>query len=206
MVYSTFLIIKSANIRYVFAISLSAIYIVHLFNFINLYFFRNPIYNAEAFNLSSRVLSSYITRADNYGKKVIVISNFSKMRFYHYLFDTNNYDANSAKKIKSLINQKIFKINNVEFIQCLEDFTIFPDIIYVVDLITDCKPKNDISSVPLYITQINDGAQLYKIYNDNFCMKHTLDKYPSNFSLNDFKVEDLSEKRFCEKFVVDPSL
>jgi hypothetical protein len=52
------------------------------------------------------------------------------------------------------------------------------------------------------IPSLSDGGTLYMIFNDKTCSQYALSSYPTGFSASDFLVESLSEKQFCERFVI----
>lgn len=179
-------------------------YCINVFNFINIYFFRNPIYNSEAYNLSSRVVSKYLSLSQENNKKVLVISNSPKTNFKHYLFETNSFNATTSSNIMKQFKNNTFEMNNVIFTQCSASLNLEDNPIIITDASQKCesidisKTKN-IAAIPL----LADGGPVLKIYNDSICMKYNLDRYPHNFSFSDFAVEALDEKRFCEKFITN---
>jgi hypothetical protein len=51
------------------------------------------------------------------------------------------------------------------------------------------------------ISRLSDAGTMYAIYNDTVCSSYGLHRYPSNIKLNDFNVEKLTDKKFCETFI-----
>jgi hypothetical protein len=181
------------------------LYAIQLFNFINIYFFRNPIYNSEAYNLSSRLLSNYISLAQKHGTKIIVISDSPKNNFKHYLFETNSYNRETALHIRSLYQENKFEFRNAKFTRCENGLALPAGTTVITDAVSECKAvKPSPGKANLIIPLLADSGAIYNIYTDSVCKKYFLRKYPANFSFSDFSVENLSEKRFCEKFIVNP--
>lgn len=46
-----------------------------------------------------------------------------------------------------------------------------------------------------------EGPKLQQLIGDQICGKYRLKTYPSNFLISDFKIEELSDETFCEKFI-----
>src|SRR5258708_7826740 len=59
-----FFIYKHSRYRLTVSVLLFFLYLFQIFNFINIYFFRNPIYNSQAYDLSSRIVSKYVSLAE----------------------------------------------------------------------------------------------------------------------------------------------
>jgi len=218
LIYPLFIILIGLGIWYIVFLSrrkvyfvtvlsvLMVLYGIQVLNFINIYFFRNPIYNSEAYNLSSRVLSKYIQLADVYGRKIIVISDNPKGNFYHYLFDANLYNANTARGISNLIQQSKYEYNNVTFTQCRDTLDFSGNTTIVGVAIKKCGSLDfNTPQGNLAIPQLSDGGPIFRIVNDTICSKYheSLSHFPYNFSFSDFAVENLPEERFCEKFITD---
>ncbi len=174
------------------------IYSFQILNFINVYFFRHPIYNSEGFNFSSRNLSKYIAINTANNKKITIISPEADSLFKDYLFYTNSLNRQNASKILDSYKQKRLEYGHVRFTNCPENIDIFKDNVLIVSVDSNCQI---IAQPHLTIPKLDDGGAIYKVYNDDVCNKYLLNSYPSNFSLSDFKLEKFSEKRFCEKFI-----
>ncbi len=180
------------------------LYTLQVLNFVNVYFLRYPLYNSEAYRFSLRIVSKYTQFAAENNKKVVVISDTPKGNFYHYLFDTNIYDKNTAEKVKKLIQQNTYEYNNVKFIQCPNTLNLPADAIIINDTSKKCRNYNpEAFEYYLTIPRLSDGGALFRIVNDTVCNKYTLGRFPHNISFSDFAIENLSEKRFCEKFITD---
>lgn len=202
----TFFLYRNNKYRIFISVLLISLYGIQILNFINIYFFRNPIYNSEAYNLSSRITSKYISIAANNGKKVTVISDSPKTNFKHYLFETNSYNIENAGQIKNLINQSYFKLNNATFITCSGQ-SIIPKDHTIIAVVGKKCTDIDFSETDntLIISQLSDGGAIFRIVNDIICKKYNLGRFPRDISISDFSIESLSEKHFCEKYISNPN-
>lgn len=216
LIYPLFIILIGLGIWYIVFLTrrriyyitvllvLTILYGIQILNFVNIYLFRNPIYNSEAYSLSSRVISKYIQLADENGRKIIVISDNPKGNFYHYMFDTNLYSKNTAERIKNLIRENRYEYNNVKFTQCSDTLDISTNNTIISDATKKCGSL-DFNNLKnnLTIPQLSDGGAIFRIVNDAVCKKYALGRFPYDFSFSDFAIESLPEKRFCEKSITN---
>jgi len=216
LIYPLFIILIGLGIWYIVFLNrrkayfitvlliLTILYGIQILNFTNIYFFRNPIYNSEAYNLSARVVSRYIQLAVESGRKIIVISDNPKGNFFHYMFDTGIYNQNTAERIKNLIQEDRYEYDNVKFTKCSDTLDLSTSNTIISDATKKCGSldfdnlKNN-STIP----QLSDGGAIFRIVNDAVCKKYALGRFPYDFSFSDFAIESLPEIRFCEKFITN---
>lgn len=171
------------------------LYLISLLNFLNTYFYQFPL--GGFFNFPVRQISKYIDL--NSGHKTIVYSPRSYDLFTKYLFYANKLNVNTIQEVSKDIRHKKYVLGNVEFISCntMLDFSkVKATIIYDFDCGSHPgKVKHKA------ISRLSDGGQVYEIYNDTVCKKYNLKGYPLGVSINDFSIENLSAKNFCEIFV-----
>jgi len=194
-----FLSLVSKKYKIIAVIFISLIYMMQLLNFANIYLLRNPIYNSESFNFSTRVLSKYVTLY--HGKEIFVINGDPKSPFKSYLFYGNFYNHKSALPVSNMYKNKKYVINNIHFSNCegISDFGKDSPIVYESG--SKCsKISHVLPSVA--ITHLSDGGAIYAIFNDTICSKYKLSRYPYGIQISDIDVEKLSEKKFCEKFII----
>jgi len=178
-------------------------YLYLCINFFNIFLFQYPIYASEAYSMSSRIVSHYISKI---GKTtpVIVISGFPEDNFRHYLFYTNIYDKKSAKQLSKQVKEKNYSFQNVSFMFCKDIQTIDPNTIYIVESGLKCPMVEELKKIPhLTIPQLSDGGEIFFIVHDPVCHSFDLKRYPYNLSLSDISVESLPVKRFCETYITD---
>lgn len=200
---SYFIFLKKHWIYILFvSLLLFGLYAVQFLNFANIYFFRIPIYNSEAFNFSSRVISRYISLSTNpSGGSIVVISPEAGSLFENYLLYTNSYDRKSARQIAQLFREKKYELGNVKFVTpCPQNIESLKDKTIIVTQDINC---NLTYSSHLTIQHPSDAHTLFKILNDKLCSKYQLSSYPNDISFSDFSVEKLPEGRFCEKFITN---
>ena len=179
-------------------------YGIHVVNFSTIYFFRNPLYNSEAYNLSSRLISRYIKLADAHDRIVMVISDNPGNEFLHYLFDNNLYNRNTAATIRELMRQKKYEYHNAIFTHCSDDLDLSTNNTIIGKVTKQCLSVDfGIAKDNLTISNLSDGGGIYRIVHDTMCVNYALVTYPYGFSLSDFAVEQVPEQRFCEKFIAD---
>lgn len=174
------------------------IYLASLANFMNIYLFRNPIYNSEAFGLSQRILSKYTSLASNYSEPVIFVEKTSGNAiptvFKQYLFYTNSYNENTYKQVTSNINKGLYAFNNFSVQDCPGKTNS--------TIVTTPNSKCKIDNVnKLTIAQLSDGGTIYNVQNDKVCSKYALNRYPNRITLDDLNIEGLSEEKFCTTFI-----
>jgi hypothetical protein len=106
--------------------------------------------------------------------------------------------------VRALFRKNTYEIRNATFAQCSQKIKLLPDQAVVVNAETTCADI-DLSKFwnNLAIPRLADGGAIYKIFNDTICSKYDLSHCPYGFSLSDFAIETLSEKRFCEKFIIN---
>lgn len=183
-------------------IAIILILILYFFQFINfseIYLFRNPIYNSESFNFSTRVLSKYLSLQN--GRKTYVINGDPKSQLKSYLFYGNYYNRKTAHLVTQMYVSKRYEINNIHFVTCDESDNTPQDSLIIYENGSKCPviPKHDHA---LSITYLSDGGNIYTILNDSICSNYKLSRYPYGISLSDLNVEQLSQKLFCEKFII----
>ena len=182
-------------------IGIGVIYCLSILNYFNIYLFENPIYNAEAFAISERILSRYVDLASKSDQQVVILAEGEGALFKQYLFYTNGYSSKTKDEIRSIYNNGEFKLNNVYYAGCNTDVDIPENSVVITFARKECGnlPEGD----HLSISQLSDGGEVYRIYNDNICSKYPLSRSPSNFSLGDFMMENLDEQHFCQKYIMN---
>lgn len=197
-IYHTINYKKNKKYRYGIAFLIFFSYFILLGNFINIYFFRNPIYNSEGFGFSNRVLSRYINLSKD-KNKVIVLTDGGPTLLKHYLFYTNSLNRKNLGEISSMFKGGIYSFDNIEVTKCAEK-PIDRNAVVIGTYLKNCKSTRTTSKY-LTISQLSDGGAVYHIYNDKLCSKYNLGTYPQNVSFEDLSLEKLDEREFCEKFI-----
>lgn len=180
-----------------------AIYFFQLVNFLNIYFFRNPIYNSEGFGFSHRVWVNYVNLSKQDSRRVLVMADDVLGSFKQYLFYSDVYDRERVPLVQKIIAENDYRWENIHFLRdCPEELKIGEDDLVILLSDTTCLGKEkDLHW--LSIARLGDGGEVFRIINDQICHQFDLNRYPTGIKLSDFKVEALSPERFCRKFVTD---
>lgn len=200
-IWHTVTMFKNKTYKMLFVIMIGGIYVVLVSNFLYTYFFIQPVFASEAQNFSSRLMSRYIKLASSENKKITAVLGSPRIQFKDYLYYSNIYNRQTAEQIKNLFLQNNYKLKNVSFITCNEVKTIEKNSIYIFDASNKCQFFNKFKNT-LSIVQLSDSGAVYNIYQDSICSKYNLNSYIANLTFDDFAVEKLTPKNFCETFIV----
>ncbi|HLD24679.1 MAG TPA: hypothetical protein VJB96_02055, partial [Patescibacteria group bacterium] len=178
-------------------------YILVTANFVYLYFFRFPYYNSESFGLSQRLYSRYTALAEKHDTPVIHLTEAPELYLRNYVFYRNAVHRNTVEDIRNRFLQKNYAWENATFTKtCPTKEEIDKgETTYILSETSPCKDlfiKRPMTAIPT----LSDGGTLYMIFNDRVCSDYALSAYPTGYTLDDFAIEKLSEKRFCERFII----
>lgn len=184
---------KTVNMTLTTGIALAYIYCS--VNFFHTYFFRFPMQT----DMSTRVLSAYITLTKKTNKQIYIITSSPIDIFKKYIFYTHALQPETYKSIQTAILDKSYTLDTITFLPCdaaapMED----PEKIIIVN--TGCKDVQ-IEKETLTIPRLSDGGAVFTIHHDALCSQYALKRYPDGLKLKDFAIEVLSEKQFCESFI-----
>ena len=196
------LVRKSRRLWLIAAIAL--IYIIAVINFSYLYYFRFPYYNSESFGLSQRVYSRYMTLANAQNTPVVNISASSSVGYYrNFLFYNNIPSADTIPGIRKAFRDKSYTWGLSSFMDTCPSASDIArgNTTYILSETSPCK-EQFIKRPMIAIPTLADGGTLYMIFNDHLCGQYALPAYPSGFTIDDFDIEKLPEKQFCERFVI----
>lgn len=180
------------------------IYLLAVANFTYLYFFRFPYYNSEAFGLSQRIYSRYTALASTHNIPVINISaGSSEGYFRNYLFYNNIPTAKTLPAIRTVFATKTYVWDNATFTDVCptKEQISSGNTTYILSNASPCK-EEFIKQPMIAIPSLSDGGTLYMIFNDRVCNQYALSEFPTGFRIEDFAVEALEEKQFCERFLI----
>lgn len=194
---------KIKQIKSPVLVAISLIYMLFTVNFVHLYFFRFPYYNSESFGLSQRIFTRYTTLAALHHIPVTHITGSIVGYFRSYIFYANVPTKQTIPKIRDAFATNIFHWDNATFTTtCPTQSEIAAaNSTYILSDTSPCKPLFSQKSM-VVIPNLSDGGTHYMIFNDRMCNAYTLSPYPTGFTIDDFLVENLSEKQFCQRFVI----
>lgn len=179
------------------------LYVAATINFTHLYFYRFPYYNSESFGLSQRLYSRYASLAEKNSIPVINLTDSPELYFKNYLFYTNALNAKTIPETRKIFETQSYVWHNAQFTKTCPSKADIQEgsTAYILSLTSPCK-ELFINQPMTVIPSLSDGGTLYMIFNDKTCCQYALSAYPTGFSASDFLVEHLSEKQFCERFVI----
>ena len=184
----------------IFRFSLVLVYLLSFTNFIDIYFFKSPIYQPESFSFSKRVVSNYLRLENNKNKEIYVLTREPEVLFRSYLFFTDSYQKNNFNLIKNIYSQskdnisfnKIHFINNNKYLPSGNNYTLVFD--------TDNFTFDEKNS-KFYISRLSDAGKIFSIYRGSTCQNLNLSTFPNNLTIKNINIEKLDEKSFCERFI-----
>lgn len=187
---------KNKKYSYFFILFLVFIYLLSFINFSYFYFLKFPLQQGT-FEIQNRIVSKYISLYEN-NIPITVFSENPKLAYREFLFYTNVYKKDTVGKINKSLKENRFVFNNISFFSCnnisLKDTTTL--------IISDIYCAKTFNSKSISIAQLKDSGRRYDIFNDKICSQYNLSNYINNLKLSDLNIESLSEKKFCETFIV----
>ncbi|MEX2007200.1 MAG: hypothetical protein WD992_00305 [Candidatus Levyibacteriota bacterium] len=199
-IYQTVFLVKNGLYKKLLMGAIILFYAAHFVNFSNIYFFRNPIYNSESFNLSARVLSKYLALQNDNGS-VFVVTGDPRTPLKHYLFYTNSYNNDDYREVEQIFRSGKYSFENIHFITCPETGQIPENSVTIFESGIKCKKDIEYNGKLLTIAQLSDSGSIYFIANDKTCGNYPLRPYPFGIRFSDLKVEKLSGENFCQTFI-----
>lgn len=183
------------NLKFI-STSVSLVYILLVFNFLNIYFFQNPLMGN--FDFKMRLLSKYLSLYDN--KEVDIYSNLRKDIFLKHIFYTDSIKKQNAEVISQNLKADRFSLKNSKIHNCNPslDPALHEEKIIVFD--PNCEYIGT-ERQKLKVARLADGGADYIIFNDTICSKYDLKQYPRISSVSQFSIEDMPAKDFCETFI-----
>lgn len=174
----------------------AVIYLFLISYFLNIYFFQHSLMGYFDFRL--RILSKYLSLYHN--EKINVHSTNGKDYFTKYLF----YSDKLSKKNKDEISKNILSnkpgLSNVSFKNCNSDLdpSNYKEQIFIFDANCDHSGRRE---AVVNITQLFDGGVNFVIFNDRICQRYRMNKYPRITSIDQFDIEKMDSKTFCETYI-----
>jgi len=166
------------------------IYLFSAVNFLVVYFNQTPRIGYADFQM--RVLSKYLQLAKRQNLPIIIYSNTSADLFKKYLFYTDSMNRSTMPIIRHTDTNNRFTFDKITFSSC-ENGPAPKDTIAIYDAICDAHVNEPHDR----IARLSDGGSLYQIVHDKTCMQYPLNPYPIGVTMNDFKLNQLSEEHFC---------
>ena len=181
----------------------SLIYAVSFANLSFTYFYQVPIHENGFYQVSTRVLASYILKESSNDKKVVVISKEPRQLYLETVFFMSRDDQEKQLETKQAEeNMTKYTINNsIEFVTGCPAKLATKKIIIVSRDFPDCASK--LKSSFLIIDQVDAGVD-YRIISGNFCKPYALSRWRGIHKVSDYAIEALSNQEFCERWIALP--
>lgn len=198
-------LIPNTKYKYRMIVLFSFIYFVLFLQFFHIYLFQAPLSSGEQSNLSSRIVSQYMSLAKTHNQNIVILTRdtspetlYSSPFFKQFLFHTNTYNRNTADEIAKLLKESQIEYENIKIVPC-SHYQESKNTVVIREHKTCEKVKTELTH--LTVPRLSDGGEVYAVYEDAICNKYILKRYPENIKLSDFNIENLKEQEFCETFI-----
>lgn len=188
--------------RFPAKVVVAGVYLLSLLQFLNLYFYRLPIFNSEAFYLSQKIMAHYINLTkESTGTPILVSLTEPQSQFLKYLFYSGVYNKENAGMINEKIKNHDYTWGNVTF-----DDSCTPAIeatasgrtwLYVDMLFCENNHPKD----TLRISSPADSGTIVNIYNDKLCGADTKLRYPNVGLFSDLEVQSMDRLALCQTWI-----
>lgn len=189
--------LKNKTINYL----LVFIYLLSFINFLDIYFFKYPIYQPEGFNFSRRVVSRYLFfEKQKTTKPIIFLTPEPDNAFRNYLFYNNLYTYLNYDTVKAIyqLDRNPIEFDGLIFTNNDRQYNNSLTQTFIVD---QQLTGRSFSSNSMLIKHLSDNHRLFAIYNGSTCQNQPLDSFAHNLNLFDLNIESLPENLFCQKFI-----
>ncbi len=185
-------------------LAIGAIYLSSVVYFLNLYIYRYPVYAAERWFLSERILANYARHAlENSGVKKVIISPIEsqKIVFEEFLFFSGLYEnSENIVKINKNIEKHDFSYDKVSFIKgCPGSLDFDEEVVLITHANYKCSEEKPGKRG---IVDLKDAGTVYYIDNDILCKDYELARYYRPMDLFVFDMEKQSIAEFCKNWII----
>ncbi|MDO8621258.1 MAG: hypothetical protein Q7R31_03170 [Candidatus Levybacteria bacterium] len=202
-IWYSLMLLKKGNILIPGTIIIAGIYTIFVGNFLYTYFFIQPIYASEGTAFSARVVARYVALANEEKKPITVVVEAPKILYKDFIFYSNSYNRETASHFRNDFLRHTYAFEFASFRTCTDTKTLDKNTTYIFDPgAGNCQLFKD-SNQLLTIAQLSDSGTIYSIYQDVLCSPYELKPYISHLTVQDFSVEKLTKKQFCETFIID---
>jgi 4-amino-4-deoxy-L-arabinose transferase-like glycosyltransferase len=182
------------RLKFIGTVILCCIYLFNVKNFRTVYLNQAPLVGYGDFPM--RVLSRYLQIAKKQHMKIVVYSTRSGDFLKKYLFYTNTMTKQTMPIITHITTGSRFEYDGITFNSC-DKGPVPNDTVAIYDALCDVQ----IQEPHIRIARLIDAGDLYQIVHDKVCSSYPLNRYPAGVTLNDFNINNLSERRFCILYV-----
>lgn len=172
------------------------LYAMNLANFSIIYFSQYPLVGKD--NFAMRTLTRYLRLTKAHQVPAIVYTTSAPDVFQKYIVYSDSMTKQTIPRFSSMLWSPSITFDGVQFVPCGERV---PQSSTATTRIYDASCGKIQEGTHTSITTLVDGGETYKIFDDAVCRTYQLKQYPDHFSLNNFDIERLSEKQFCETYI-----
>lgn len=195
------IIILTQNLKNRFRLAvLFLLYCLSWFNFLDIYFFKYPVFQPEGFDFSRRLLSRYLFFESRKSVSIVVLAKEPNSLFRNYLFYNNLYTSASFNDIQNIYRSDINTINfrQITFTNLDRQFQPknFQTIIVDRHLNYNHYFPNKYS-----INHLADNHELFAVFQGKTCSGLRLEPFSHHLNLFDLDIEGQNEAKFCAKFI-----
>lgn len=173
-----------------------ALYAVNVANFSVIYFYQYPLVGKNDFHM--RVLARYLELTKIHQKPAVVNTTSTGDVFQKYIVYANAITKHNIPQLSSQFRSSTIAFEGVTFTPCGASDTQHST---TATTIYDVGCSNIPEGTHRSITTLVDAGEMYKIFNDAVCQTYQLKLYADHISINNFDIERLSEKQFCETYI-----
>jgi hypothetical protein len=198
------------NLRFgkIVSIFIGVVYIGSILFFLNLYLYRYPVYAAERWFFSERIIANYVKHSMDFPevKKIYVSTVESpKITFENLLFYMGLYNnKEQVEKANVIIKSKDFTYEKLTVVHgCPQENGISDTEDDGTILITH-RRFNCLEEKPGYrgIVDLKDAGTVFVIRNDKLCEGLDLQRYYRPMDIGVFDVEKLSTESLCKNWII----
>lgn len=194
-----------------------SLYFLSVANFIYQFYFRYPIYAADAQEVQERIIARYIDLAQqNDPMEAFTIYTPEPERYFaSYLLYSDSLNEESKNLVAQAYRDEKYELGNIEFVSGCVDLTRAGVLIGDILQLPCAEDNTDEFSIydpnlveekiesALSIPSVADSGEQFRIYDDQLCQQYHMKAYFAPSSLADFQVEDMTTSDFCYTWITD---
>lgn len=186
----------------IFRLIFVLIYLILFLNFVDLYFYKYPVYQSEGFFMSRQILSQFLQLESAKSDSIMVITSEPEAVYRNYLYFSKQYNYQNYQQISSEYTlhpgARYFEWGNITITDQSPE-TRKKDTVYIIDNYISNYPFS--SEKHLTISTLGDHLPIYKIYFSQSCVSLSLSDDLKKLTMTDLGLDKLSLTDFCQKFV-----
>lgn len=199
-IYYLIKVIKNKKAKFLTGIFLLIIYLVSLTNFLVMYWYRTPFDKSGGWMFFERQAAKYIVLSKEINKdnKFVVTTPDPVDMIYEYaVFSGRINDKNFIKEMNGSIKSRKYEIDGIKFSKTCP-IKIEKNIVYLLSAGKSCIVNQNNM---IRIAEVRDAGDRWQIPNNVACDGFKLPQYPYPRKIEDFSIEKMDRKTFCETWI-----